>query len=79
MSYSLGGLTFYLILDGAIMFFSFFTSFLAPRKVRAPLKKISPTDMEIFRQITANNIALKDYPFLKELAMEAYLMENEDI
>ncbi|MBI0400751.1 hypothetical protein [Cyclobacterium marinum] len=35
--------------------------------------------MEIFRQITANNIALKDYPFLKELAMEAYLMENEDI
>lgn len=35
--------------------------------------------MEIFRQITANNIELKDYPFLKELAMEAYLMENEDI
>lgn len=35
--------------------------------------------MEIYRQITANNIELKDYPFLKELAMEAYLMENEDI
>jgi hypothetical protein len=35
--------------------------------------------LEIFRQITANNIELKDYPFLKELAMEAYLMENEDI
>lgn len=35
--------------------------------------------MEIFRQITANNIELKSYPFLKELAMEAYLMENEDI
>ncbi|MEP0006752.1 MAG: hypothetical protein ABJ387_12520 [Balneola sp.] len=35
--------------------------------------------MEIFRQITANNIELKDYPFLKELAMEAYLIENEDI
>lgn len=35
--------------------------------------------MEIFRQITANNIELKNYPFLKELAMEAYLMENEDI
>jgi hypothetical protein len=35
--------------------------------------------MEIFRQITANNIELKDYPFLRELAMEAYLMENEDI
>lgn len=35
--------------------------------------------MEIFRQITANNIELREYPFLKELAMEAYLMENEDI
>lgn len=35
--------------------------------------------MEIFRQITANNIELKEYPFLKELAMEAYLLENEDI
>lgn len=35
--------------------------------------------MEIFRQITANNIELKHYPFLKELAMEAYLMENEDV
>lgn len=35
--------------------------------------------MEIFRQITANNIELKEYPFLKELAMEAYLIENEEI
>ncbi|WP_268223535.1 PDDEXK family nuclease [Sinomicrobium oceani] len=35
--------------------------------------------MEIFRQVTANNITLKDYPFWKELAMEAYLLENEDI
>lgn len=35
--------------------------------------------MEIFRQLTANNIELKEYPFLRELAMEAYLMENEDI
>ncbi len=35
--------------------------------------------MEIFRQITANNIELKEYPFLKELAMEAYLLENEDV
>ena len=34
--------------------------------------------MEIYRQTTANNIELKEYPFLKELAMEAYLMENED-
>ena len=35
--------------------------------------------MEIYKQITANNIQLKEYPFLKELAMEAYLMENGDI
>jgi len=35
--------------------------------------------MELFRQITANNIELKEYPFWKELAMEAYLIENEDI
>lgn len=35
--------------------------------------------MEIFKQITANNITLKEYPFWKELAMEAYLLENEEI
>lgn len=35
--------------------------------------------MEIFRQITANNLTLKEYPFWKELAMEAYLLENEEI
>lgn len=35
--------------------------------------------MKIFKQVTANNISLKPYPFLKELAMEAYLLENEDI
>lgn len=35
--------------------------------------------MELFRQITANNIELREYPFWKELAMEAYLIENEDI
>ena len=35
--------------------------------------------MEIFKQITANNIILKEYPFWKELAMEAYLLENEEI
>lgn len=35
--------------------------------------------MELFKQITANNIELKDYPFRRELAMEAYLLENEDI
>ena len=35
--------------------------------------------MEIFKQITANNIELTEYPFLKELAMEAYLIENEGV
>ena len=35
--------------------------------------------MEIFKQITANGIILKEYPFIKELAMEAYLLENSDI
>lgn len=35
--------------------------------------------MEIFRQITANNLILNDYPFKRELAMEAYLIENEAI
>ncbi len=35
--------------------------------------------MEIFKQITANGIILKEYPFIKELAMEAYLLENGDI
>jgi hypothetical protein len=35
--------------------------------------------MQIFRQFTANNITLQPYPFLKELAMEAYLIENESI
>ena len=35
--------------------------------------------MNMFRQVTANNIILKEYPFWKELAMEAYLLENEEI
>ncbi len=35
--------------------------------------------MKIFKQITANNIELNPYPFKKELAMEAYLIENEEI
>jgi hypothetical protein len=35
--------------------------------------------LEIFRQITANNINLVEYPFRRELAMEAYLIENEEI
>jgi hypothetical protein len=35
--------------------------------------------MAVFRQFTANSISMKPYPFWKELAMEAYLLENEDI
>jgi hypothetical protein len=35
--------------------------------------------MKIFKQVTANNIELNPYPFKKELAMEAYLIENEEI
>lgn len=35
--------------------------------------------MKIFKQVTANNIELSPYSFRKELAMEAYLIENEDI
>ncbi|TVZ55404.1 hypothetical protein OD91_0651 [Lutibacter sp. Hel_I_33_5] len=35
--------------------------------------------MKIFKQVTANNIGLTPYPFKKELAMEAYLIENEEI
>ncbi len=35
--------------------------------------------MKIFKQVTANNIELTPYPFKKELAMEAYLIENEEI
>lgn len=35
--------------------------------------------MKIFKQITANNITLNPYPFWRELAMSAYLWENEEI
>ena len=35
--------------------------------------------MKIFKQLTANNIEIKPYPFLKELAMEAYLIENPEV
>ena len=35
--------------------------------------------MKIFKQVTANNIELTPYPFKRELAMEAYLIENEEI
>ncbi len=35
--------------------------------------------MKIFRQFTSNNINFKEYEFSKELALEAYLIENEEI
>lgn len=35
--------------------------------------------INLFKQISANNILLEPYPFLRELAMEAYLMENEAV
>jgi len=35
--------------------------------------------MKIFKQVTANNIELTPYPFKKELAMKACLIENEEI
>lgn len=35
--------------------------------------------MKIFRQVTANNIQLTAYPFFREIAMEAYLLENEEV
>lgn len=35
--------------------------------------------MKIYKQVTANNVELTPYPFKRELAMEAYLIENEEI
>jgi len=35
--------------------------------------------MNLFKQISANNITLEEFRFLKELAMEAYLIENQNI
>ncbi len=35
--------------------------------------------MQVFRQYTANYYTLKQFPFKRELAMEAYLIENEAI
>jgi len=35
--------------------------------------------MEIFKHVTANGILLENFPFMTEIAMEAYLMENEEI
>lgn len=35
--------------------------------------------MRVFKHVTANDIALKPLPFLRELSMESYLVENENI
>lgn len=35
--------------------------------------------MKIYKHLTANNLPLSEHPFIKELAMESYLLENEDI
>jgi len=35
--------------------------------------------MRVFKLVTANDIALRPLPFLRELSMESYLVENENI
>ena len=35
--------------------------------------------MQIFRHLTINDIQLKEFPFPRELSMEAYLIENEGV
>lgn len=35
--------------------------------------------MRIYRHLTANGIRLEPFPFVRELAMEAYLLENEEV
>ncbi len=35
--------------------------------------------MQLYRHITANNVILKGMPFLREISMEAYLIENSDV
>ncbi len=35
--------------------------------------------MRVFKHVTANDIALSPMPFLRELSMESYLVENENI
>ena len=35
--------------------------------------------MQLYRQITANNIKLNEMPFQRELSMEAYLIENPEV
>ena len=35
--------------------------------------------MKLYRHVTANNVLLKEFPFARELSMEAYLIENPEI
>lgn len=35
--------------------------------------------MQLFKHLTANNIKLMQYNFLRELSMEAYLIENKNV
>src|ERR1022692_3961217 len=35
--------------------------------------------MKLYRHVTANSILLKAMPFIRELSMEAYLIENEAV
>jgi hypothetical protein len=35
--------------------------------------------MKLYRHVTANSILLKPLPFIRELSMEAYLIENEAV
>ncbi|PLR75568.1 hypothetical protein CU633_20535 [Bacillus sp. V3-13] len=35
--------------------------------------------MRVFKHVTANDISLRPLPFLRELSMESYLVENESI
>ena len=35
--------------------------------------------MQLLKHFTANNIRFSPYPFIRELSMEAYLIENESV
>jgi len=35
--------------------------------------------MRLFKQVTTNDVELRPLPFLRELSMESYLVENESI
>lgn len=35
--------------------------------------------MKLYRHVTANSVLLTPMPFVRELSMEAYLIENEAV